>query len=309
MFKQFFFSKIYFWIAKLFLYLGYFKGSARIINIVSSLIPVKKGRFQHPLGFTWDVQSRDALRTYLASCEPFTTKLVTLLGNDAQSFICVGANRGWYPLVLGAKSKAIQIFAFECNTLIFRSLLNNITANSNQSQIFEFAIGEKEANEAIYMPTGGNEGMSTLYPQEDVLSKLSPIEFVNVRTLDSSLAQHLDTLGKTLILMDIEGGEFKALLGAKEILALWNPVVILELNPNMLRAAESSVEAILNYFERLQYSVFWIDERENLVKVENSHKLPHLNYLPKNTGANYLFLPEEINSETIQNYFASSEIS
>jgi FkbM family methyltransferase len=309
MLKHYFFSKFYFWVTRLFLYLGYFKGSTRLINVVSTLTPIVTGRFRHPLGFTWDIQSRDAFRTYLSSCEPFTTKLVTLLGGDAQSFICVGANRGWYPLALGAKSKVLQIFAFECNTLIFDSLLQNITSNSNQSQLFEFAIGDKEAHEPIYMPTGGNEGMSTLYPQEDVSSNLGLIEFVNVQTLDASLAQHLDTLGETLILMDIEGGEFKALLGAKKIMNLWNPVVILELNPKMLRAADSSAEDILSYFEKLQYSVFWIDEREKLVKVENPHNLPHLNHLPENTGANYLFLPAKRNLKTIQDYFAHSEMS
>ena len=307
--KQLLFSKLYFWVAKLFLNLGYFKGSTRLINIISTLAPIKMGRFRHPLGFTWDVGSRDTLRTYLTSCEPFTTKLVTLLGADIQSFICVGANRGWYPLVLGVKSKELKIFAFECNSVIFDDLFQNVTSNSNQSHLFEFAIGEKEALEPIYMPVGGNEGMSTLYPQEDFSGNVGLIEFVNVRTLDSSLAQYLNTLGKTLILMDIEGGEFKALLGAKKIITLWKPMVILELNPKMLKAADSSVGAILSYFENLAYSVFWIDEREKIIRVDNANQLPHLNYLPENTGANYLFLPADINLAIIQDYLILSRVS
>ena len=135
-------SRIYFFISKIFYSLGCFHGSSRILLKISNLLPIKSGMVRHHLGFLWMISSRDSLGTYLSSCESFTTKLVLSQAPELDAFICVGANRGWYPLVIGVKNQNARIVAFECNSSIYAELTQNVIENGNHCELYPFAIGE-----------------------------------------------------------------------------------------------------------------------------------------------------------------------
>ena len=285
-------SKLYFVIATLFLKFNNFKGSTRILTIFFKYLPIKLGRIKHPLGFSWRVSSRDSLNTYLSSCEPFTTEIVVSLASKLETFICIGANRGWYPLVVGSRNVATRILAFECEPRIFTELTENISMNGNKSELFQFAIGDHDYEANLYMPNNGNGGMSTLYPMQAQLSEASIIESVIVTTLDSYFLEK-NGLGRVLLLMDIEGSEMKALKGATLFLQNNNPVLIIEINPEMLEAAGSSCAEIFEYLENEKYESYWIDERGQLCQVLPHAELPHLAILPAHSGANYLFVKSE----------------
>ena len=291
---------LYYLVARVFFFTGYFHGSSRIQIQVSRYMPLRLGRVMHPLGFSWMISSRDALSTYLSSCEAFTTKLVISQAGNIDSFICVGANRGWYPMVVGARNKNVRIVAFECNSSIYDELSHNISENANQSELYRFAIGDQVTKSDLYMPKNGNEGMSTLYPVGNNRSDASIIERVNVTTLDVCLADNFATFGRMLILMDIEGSEMMALKGALELLRDCAPSLILEINPEMLDEAGSSANEVLQFLRGYSYEIFWIDERGHLVRVRKDNELPHLLILPPHTGANYLFVK---NNETWVNKF------
>jgi FkbM family methyltransferase len=254
---------------------------------------MKLGRVRHHLGFSWMISSRDALATYLSNCEAFTTKLVLLQADELDSFICVGANRGWYPLVIGAKNMKTRIVAFECNSSIYDELTQNIIENGNQSKLYRSAIGDHVARVDLYMPKNGNEGMSTLYPMGEKKPEASLIERVDLTTLDVCLVDSFPTIGRVLILMDIEGSEMMALKGATRILRDGSPTLILEINHEMLDEAGTPACDLFSYLRELDYEIYWIDEREHLVPVEKDNKLPHLTVLPPHTGANYLFVKSD----------------
>jgi len=226
---------LYFIIAKIFYSIGYFHGSSKILMRISRGLPLKVGRVKHPLGFSWMISSQGALNTYLYSCEPYTTKLVSSMAANIDSFICVGANRGWYPLVVGVKSKKIRIESFECNSAIYEELSQKIEQNGNQSELHRFAIGDHVGEAILYMPINGNEGMSTLYPVGEQKQNASIVERVNLTTLDAYSFDQVETLGRLLILMDIEGSELKALKGASQLIRNCSPVLILEINADMLK--------------------------------------------------------------------------
>jgi FkbM family methyltransferase len=284
---------LYFLVAKFFYSLGYFHGSSRIQLKISRNLPLKRGRVMHPLGFSWMISSRDALSTYLSSCEAFTTRIVLSRAASLDSFICVGANRGWYPLAVGAKNKMVRIVAFECNSSIFGELSQNVVENGNQSDLFKFAIGDQVAQKPLYMPKNGNEGMSTLYPSGEEKNEASIVELVNSTTLDVCLLDRFGTFGRSLILMDIEGSEMLALKGASKVLEDCYPSLILEINHELLYEAGTSSDELLAYLREYKYKVYWIDERGKLECVGKNNKLPHIAVLPPHTGANYLFVQED----------------
>lgn len=281
---------LYYLIAKVAFTVGYFRGSSLIQSQIVKHLPVPKGRINHPLGFSWLMSSRDSLSTYLTSCEPFTTKVILSQVDEFDSFVCIGANRGWYPLLVGAKNKQIQLFAFECNSAIYDELSQNISKNRNQAELFRFAIGESDSQKNLFMPQGGNEGMSTLYPIGNQKNGASIVEVVNVTSLDTCLKETIATLGRTLILMDIEGSEMQALKGASIILSLASPTLILEINTEMLFESGSSFFEVFEFLRSHDYRIFWIDERGHLVSVLADNHLPHSSILPSGSGANYLFV-------------------
>lgn len=261
--------------------------------MIFSSLPLSTGFTKHPIGFTWNISTRDALNTYLSSCEAFTTRLVLSQANKIDTFISLGANRGWYPLVAGVKSTKTQIIAFECNSLIFRELSQNISINNNQTELFSFALGDAVKTADLFKPKISNEGMSTLFPVANEIRDATFIERVNVTTLDVTLSDRFAMMGRTLILMDIEGSEMKALKGAKEFLKSCSPALILEINPEMLISSGSSTTELLEYLTDFGYVAFWIDERGKLVQVGSDLELPHLSVLPPHTGANYFFVKDD----------------
>lgn len=263
--------------------------------MIFSSLPLTTGFTKHPLGFSWNISSRDSLNTYLSSCEAFTTRLVLSQANKLDTFISLGANRGWYPLIAGVKSTETQIIAFECNSIIFNELSQNILMNNNQTELFSFALGDAVKKADLFKPKNSNEGMSTLFPVATETRDATLIERVNVTTLDVMLSDRFAMMGRTLILMDIEGSEMKALKGAKEFLKICSPELILEINPEMLISSGSSTTELLEYLNDFGYRAFWIDERGKLVQVGSDLHLPHLSVLPPHTGANYLFVKDDSN--------------
>jgi FkbM family methyltransferase len=235
------------------------------------------------------ISSRDAFRTYIQSCEPYTTKLVLSNFQNLDSFICVGANRGWYPLLVGTNNSSTKIYAFECNSRIFDELAENVRENDLNIELAAFAIGEAVSRADLFMPLNGNEGMATLFPVGGARSNASMVESVSVTSLDAYFNQRVGDFGRGLILMDIEGSEMKALNGALGILQEYQPSIILEINPVMLEASGSSATEIFEFLRKLDYEINWIDERGRLEPVGMDNKPPHLRILPPGSGANYLF--------------------
>lgn len=280
---------IYYFAAKIVFAMGYFRGSFGVQNFLVNYLPLQFCRVKHPIGFTLSISSRDAFRTYVSSCEPYTTKFIMRNFQDLDTFVCVGANRGWYPLLVGTNNRETKIFAFECNSKIFEELLENIKENNLKVESIPLAVGERVSRADLFMPLNGNDGMATLFPIGGEQSNASVVENVNVTSLDAYFSHQLRDFGTGLILMDIEGGEMKALTGAQRILQDCKPTLILEINPEMLQASGSSAIEIFEFLRNLGYEINWIDERGRLESVGPNNLLPHLDVLPPHSGANYLF--------------------
>ena len=223
------------------------------------------------------------------SCEKLTTKNLIRELHNAETFICVGANFGWYPLVSASTNPALKVYGFECNSEVQNTFKRNVNLNNYQVTIADFAISDHEGKLNLYMPIVGNDGMSTLHPIHGVGNDVRFVEQVQCTTLDIYFKNKLPELGKTVILMDIEGSEMTALLGATNLLTEQNPVLICEINPTMIAASGHDYLDLFAKLASAGYKAFWIDERGPLTEVKDPMKLPHTLVLPSGTGANYLF--------------------
>ncbi len=285
----FFLKIVYPLCSNLYYSLPYFKGSTRVFRSFFNFLPLYTGCTKSALGFNWYLHSRESLWTFLVSCEKLTTKNLIRELHNADTLICIGANFGWYPLVSASTYPALKIFGFECNSGVRNRFKENVKLNNYQVTIANFAVSDHEGRLNLYMPIVGNDGMSTLYPVRGVGSDVRLVEEVLCTTLDIYFENILSELGKTVILMDIEGSEMTALLGASKLLSELDPVLICEINPSMIAASGHNYLDLFAKLASAGYTASWIDERGPLIEVIDPKKLPHTLVLPSGTGANYLF--------------------
>jgi FkbM family methyltransferase len=208
---------------------------------------------------------------------------------DAETFICVGANFGWYPLVSSSLNPNVKIFGFECNSAVRSHFERNVAYNEYHISIIAFAISDQENKVDLFLPKAGNDGMSTLYPMHGLSREVEFVEKVDSTTLDIYFGSNFSDFGKTVILMDIEGSEMRALLGGIQFFTELKPVFICEINSGMLEASGYNYLELFAKLSSAGYKAFWIDERGALIEVKEPMELPHTLILPSGTGANYLF--------------------
>lgn len=205
--------RILFTISKFF-YSFNFRGSTRILRVVLTLLPFKRLTVKHPLGFHWFLGSRESLWTYLSSCEKFTTKVVLDLARNLNFVVCVGANRGWYPLLVSELHPHIEIHAYEPNSLTHSLLEKNVSINHASVTLHKIGIGSSMRVTDIFGYPDANDGMATLYPTNRFASKYEKLEQIEIRSLDSEALNSNISVGLSLLQMDIEGSEYEALQGA-----------------------------------------------------------------------------------------------
>ena len=144
---------------------------------------------------------QSALRTYL----PLFPKGGTLLN--------IGANMGCYAYAF--RNIAKEIHCFEPNKEAFECLTYNLSKFDN-IQLYNSAISDKYSKCTIDN-TNDNVGMA--YLKEDDSGSITTFK------IDQYDFQSCD-----MILMDCEGFELKALIGAKETIKKFNPIMIIEIN-------------------------------------------------------------------------------
>lgn len=166
-----------------------------------SSAPIEIGVFYHKYG-------RDTL----------PKETLTKLKNT--DFIDAGAYNGDSALILN-EFEPKRIFAFEPNSKTYKELIETIELNNLNSIIkpVKAGLGSKESNMILRRNGGG----STIINNQKGSSDL--FEEINIKTIDNFVKEHDLNLG--LIKMDIEGFETEAILGGKEAIKRYKPVLMI----------------------------------------------------------------------------------
>ena len=99
--------------------------------------------------------------------KPLGTVLKNLLRDDT-TFIDIGANIGYFSLLVAKSAPNGRIVAFEPVSYLFEALQKNIALNYIRNiQPVKTAIGEKEEDRLIYLSARDNDGMSSLHKPEN----------------------------------------------------------------------------------------------------------------------------------------------
>jgi FkbM family methyltransferase len=159
---------------------------------------------------------------------------------DGDVFLDVGANIGWYPLVL-ARTRRIATLAFEPDPLNFALLEENVRLNGCASvRPIRKAVADTEGTRTLYRYANKNLGRHSLLPINDK----DTVEVETV-TLDGFLAREGIVPERVAFMkVDVEGYELPVLNGAKRLLEAI-PLVLCEYSPGYMRRGGMEPKALL----------------------------------------------------------------
>jgi len=193
------------------------------------------------------------------------------IAKKCQTIIDIGANIGYFSLIGGIASDKGKVIGFEPLPKAYDVFKNNIKLNKLSNVIPEFfAITNYNGNTKLYAPKGDIPMSSSIVKgfREEVLNYNVP-----AITLDT-YCKNKNFKRIDMIKIDIEGGEYFALEGMKDILSSHEPIIICEI------LGGSNTHKIQKLLKDNNYNYFLITNR-GLEKMEIIQK--NINYL------NYLF--------------------
>ena len=165
-------------------------------------------------------------------------------------FVDVGANIGLFTLnaskLVGNSGK---VYAFEAFKPSFNKLKYHIDSNQINNTLVEHCaiVDQEKMIEILYHKDEQNFGMASSYLQEfsnkELVKGISLDDYVEDKTIQNI----------KLIKIDIEGGEYDALQGMKQILKNQKPKVLIEVNTIAQKNAGKSQTDLEKFFQEIKY--------------------------------------------------------
>jgi len=252
------------------------------IPILKKFIPgnsrYKKGNIKRIKrnGITYELEVSDYMQwhIYAGIKEPLWTESFKYI-RPGTVVIDVGANVGAFSLRCAAYVRKARlnsrIFSFEPNPEVYKKLCFNLNLNPVIDDFIspqELALCDKkdiwsfDANEF-------NSGAGKLTTRGDSYSVIST-------TLDSFIEEN-EIKPITLIKIDVEGFEPLVLKGGFQTIALYRPVLILEITDQWFQIHGSSEAMVRNDLMRMGYNLF-IDSGEGLRELRDQDKSSDFQY-------------------------------
>lgn len=201
-------------------------------------------------------------------------------------FLDVGANIGYFSLLAaGIVGASGYVSAIEASPITRQSLFRNLQFNRLDARIriHDLAVWDSETELTFHQGPLENSGLSGLAESHRSVASFK----VRAGTLDSAVPfrQRPVSFAK----LDVEGAEYHALMGMKEIIAQRRPVIALELSPAFLGRFGHSPRDVLDFLVREhEYACYGYDSRGELRAADLAALCDE-----KGEQENLLFMPGE----------------
>lgn len=220
-------------------------------------------RIQLKNGITLDLKIDDWVQEnlfFLGEYEQAELRFAEKSLKPGDVFMDIGANIGLYTLcAFKAVGDSGRVISFEPLEENFKSLSKHVSINHGRNIVLEqMAISDrKEEIEIFYDDRELNLGMASSY-----LTSHTHSEKVAAISIDQYI--DLNPMAKVdFIKIDIEGGEYKALLGMQNTLIRHSPILLIEINPEVLSGTEHDEQDMLRYLQDLGYQEHVIEDNRN----------------------------------------------
>ncbi len=195
------------------------------------------------------------LLIYNGEYESVTTSVLKKYLTPSMKCVDVGANIGYYTLLMARNSEVV--WAFEPEEKNYKDLLENIKLNHFQNIIpINRAVGAIGEVKNLYV-SSEESGEHSLVSKRHCKSTTK----VEVVTLDSMIKQRID-----VVKIDTEGYDFNVLLGAKRLLST-HPLLITEFWPEGINLCGHSCKEFWDLLSTYYPVIYIADEVEKTLTV------------------------------------------
>lgn len=153
-----------------------------------------------------------------------------------------------------------KVLAIEPTKSAYNLLTRNIERNNNKENVITFKgiISDVKGNFTINTVVGKEEYSSIgNLVHTSINEEPYETEEISGITLDELTQEY--KLNPKLLVIDVEGAEYKVLKGAKKTLEKSQPIIISELDDKLLVAQETDSKEIISFLEALNYEVKDVD--------------------------------------------------
>ncbi len=145
-------------------------------------------------------------------------------------FVDVGAHVGLYA-VTAAGATPGRVLAFEPNPIARAQLLANVALNGFRNVVVvPKAVAETPGRTVLHVPATPDPSFSSL--DAGRFDEGEPVE-VEVTTVDAEVVRA--ALHPTVVKIDVEGGELAVVAGMKQTIAVYRPVLLVEVSEESAR--------------------------------------------------------------------------
>jgi FkbM family methyltransferase len=245
---------------------------------------------RHGIYYKLDCRELIDYHIYFAQWEAETVQVISRVIRPGDTIIEIGANVGSHTLLIGQKAGSNgRVYAIEPTLFARQKLIDNLSLNPELNSVItvhDFLItdqSDKHPKRAIKSSWPSKKNIAERSDETVASPAISVDEFIS----DNGI-ERLDFLK-----IDIDGYDYKALLGAENAIEQLKPIVYIELCEWALNESGDRVDDIFAFFEAREYVAYSADLKSPL-------KLDFVKEFVGNKGSvNGLFVPES-NTDRIQ---------
>jgi FkbM family methyltransferase len=201
------------------------RGKERLVSLLGKRLAPREGRLQTRLlksniRFTCDLNQFIQRHLYFfGAYERQACAIWTEYARNATLIFDVGANLGVYSLLAANANPCARIHAFEPTPEIFRIFRQNPELNNFRNiEINPVAVGKSNGTAVLHQCSGvdgTNEGMNFISkPSEVAVGSEMAVPVISLKTY----CEEHDIEQIDLMKIDIEGGEYEALIGIESLI-------------------------------------------------------------------------------------------
>lgn len=199
-------------------------------------------------------------RIALEKYEPYETQLILRQAKSGDVVVDVGANIGYYTVLLADKvGRNGKVYTFEPDKINFKILIKNIEANNLKNVVaVNVAVGGKNGKDFLYKSREnfGDHKLKTPPARGSGTPPLEEREIIKVIKLDD----YLKDLKIDLMKIDTQGWEPEVVEGAKKIIERDKPTIFFEYSPASYDQAKLDGKEMMDFLRKIYLKIWWIDE-------------------------------------------------